>query len=301
MVVTKNVFIAVIKHGFLQFKEKMSVAIIAEIGLNHNGSIEIAKDLIKMAKECGCDYVKFQKRDIETVYTKEFLGSFRKSPWGNTQGDQKRGLEFSQSQYSDIDEYCKTIKLSWFASAWDNKSLEFLDSYSTPHNKIASAMITHCDFLKAVADRKKHTFISTGMATMKIIEDAVDIFARRGCPYTLMHSTSAYPCPDEETNVQMVRVLLDRFGPPVGYSGHEVGLLPSIVAVVCGASVIERHITLDRAMYGSDQSASLERRGLELLVKECRGVNSTLGDGRKSIKDIEQGIAKKLRYWEEEN
>ena len=278
----------------------MSVEIIAEVGINANGSVELAKDLILMAKECGCDYVKFQKRDIETVYTKEFLDSPRKSPWGETQRDQKAGLELGRVQYDAIDSYCSELQIKWFASAWDLKSLEFLDCYSPAYHKIASAMITHCDFLKEVADRKKHTFISTGMATMKIIEDAVDIFARRGCPYTLMHSTSAYPCPDEETNVQMVRTLLNRFGPPVGYSGHEVGLLPSIVAVVLGATVIERHITLDRASYGSDQAASLERRGLELLVKECKGVTYCIGDGRKSIKEIEQGIAKKLRYWEEE-
>ena len=278
----------------------MSVEIIAEIGINHNGSIEIAKDLIKMAKECGCDYVKFQKRDIETVYSKEFLDYPRYSPWGGTQRDQKKGLEFNRPDYQAISEFCKTLGMPWFASAWDLLSLEFLDEFNCPHNKIASAMITHCDFLKAVAERKKHTFISTGMSTMKMIEDVVDIFARRGCPYTLMHSTSAYPCPDEECNVEMVRKLIDRFGNPIGYSGHEVGLLPSIVAVVLGATTIERHISLDRAMYGSDQAASLERRGLELLVKECRGVYATLGDGRKSIKDIEQGIAKKLRYWEEE-
>jgi len=252
-----------------------------------------------MAKECGCDYAKFQKRDITTVYTQEFLDSRRKSPWGDTQRAQKEGLEFGYSEYLVIDSYCKEIGLPWFASAWDLKSLEFLDQFQCPHNKIASAMITHCDFLKAVAERKKHTFISTGMATMKIIEDAVDIFARKGCSYTLMHSTSAYPCPDEETNVQMVRVLFDRFGPPIGYSGHEVGLLPSIVAVVLGATVIERHVSVDRAMYGSDQAASLEKRGLELLIKECRGVGPTLGGVRKSIKDIEQDVARKLRYWEE--
>ena len=278
----------------------MSVEIIAEIGINANGSVELAKELIKMAKECGCDYVKFQKRDIETVYTKEFLNQPRKSPWGDTNHAQKHGLEFGRPDYQDINQFCKDIGLPWFASAWDIKSLSFLDEFNCPHQKVASAMITHCDFLKAVAERKNHTFISTGMSTMKMIEDVVDIFARKGCPYTLMHSTSAYPCPDEETNVGMVRRLIDRFGGPVGYSGHEVGLLPSIVAVVLGATVVERHITLDRAMYGSDQAASLERRGLELLVKECKGVVQTLGDGRKSIKDIEQGIAKKLRYWEEE-
>lgn len=276
----------------------MNVQIIAEIGINHNASLETAKNLIKMARECGCDYVKFQKRDIETVYTKEFLDSPRKSPWGTTQRDQKRGLEFGKTDYQEIDLCCKEIGLGWFASAWDKKSLEFLDEFDCPHQKVASAMITNQSFLKAVAERKTHTFISTGMSTMKIVEDAVDIFAREGCPYTLMHSVSAYPCADEECNVKMVRVLIDRFGEPIGYSGHEVGLLPSIVAVVLGASSIERHISLDRASYGSDQAASLERRGLELLVKECKGVQAVMGNGRKSIVKIEQGVAKKLRYFE---
>jgi N-acetylneuraminate synthase len=175
-----------------------------------------------------------------------------------------------------------------------------LDQYDCPHQKVASAMITHSDFLRAVAERKKHTFISTGMSTIRIIEDAVDVFARHGTPYTLMHSTSAYPTPDEETNVQMVRILIDRFGKPVGYSGHEVGLLPSLVAVVLGAEVIERHITISRSIYGSDQSASLERRGLELLVRDCKSIKSVIGNGRKSINEIEKEVAKKLRYWQEE-
>lgn len=277
----------------------MPITIIAELGINHNGNLSLAKDLIRMSKDAGADLVKFQKRDIPTVYSKEFLDSPRKSPWGTTQRDQKQGLEFGEDQYLEIDCFCSEIGIPWFASAWDIKSLEFLDQFNLPHNKVASAMATHCDFLKAVADRKKHTFISTGMCTTSDIEKAVDIFQRRGCSYTLMHCVAAYPCPDEETNVKMVQELIKRFGEPVGYSGHEVGLLPSIVAVVLGATVIERHITLDRAMYGSDQAASLERRGLELLCKECRGVLSTYGDGRKSINDIEQGVARKLRYWEE--
>jgi N-acetylneuraminate synthase len=275
------------------------ITIIAELGINHNGSLDIAKALIDMAKGCGCDLVKFQKRTIDIVYSKEFLDSPRKSPWGINTRQQKKGLEFNKEQYDEIDKYSKELNIPWFASAWDIKSLEFLDRYNCPHQKVASAMATHIEFLKAIAERKKHTFISTGMCTMKMIEEAVDIFARRGCKYTLMHSTSVYPCPDEDTNIGMVRKLIERFGEPVGYSGHEVGLLPSIVAVVLGATAIERHITLDRAMYGSDQPASVEKRGLELLVKECRGVQVTLGDGRKSIKEIEQGIAKKLRYWEE--
>ena len=265
---------------------------------NHNGNMEIARNLMKMAKECGCDYVKFQKRDINTVYTQEFLDSYRQSPWGTTQRAQKEALEFGRLQYDEINDYSKEIALPWFASAWDLKSLEFLDQYDLSHHKIASAMITHHDFLKAVAQHRKHTFISTGIATMKIIEEAVDIFARQGCSYTLMHSVSRYPCPDEETNIGTIKRLIDRFGEPVGYSGHEVGLLPSIVAVVLGASVIERHITLDRAMYGSDQAASLERRGLELLCKECKGIKELWGNGRKTIGAIEREVARKLRYWE---
>jgi N-acetylneuraminate synthase len=277
----------------------MSVEIIAEIGINHNGSLEIAKDLMRMAKECGCDFIKWQKRDIETVYSKAVLDSPRNSPWGTTTREQKQGLEFGMGQYDEIDRYSKEIGLPWFASAWDENSLIFLDYYDCPHQKVASAMATHCDFLKAVADRKKHTFISTGMCTMQDIERTVDIFQRRGCPYTLLHCVASYPCEDRETNLLMIKTLLERFGPPVGYSSHDVGVGPSIIAVVLGATVIEKHITLDRASYGSDQAASMERKGLEYLVKECRAVASCMGDGRKSIKEIEQGVAKKLRYWEE--
>lgn len=278
----------------------MKVEIIAEVGINHNGSIEVARDLMKMAKECGCDYVKFQKRTIDIVYTQEFLDSYRQSPWGSTQRVQKQALEFGQLQYDEIDDYSRELGLPWFASAWDIKSLEFLDSYRLPHHKIASAMITKQDFLKAVAERNIHTFISTGISTMKIIEDAVDIFARAGALYTLMHSTSLYPCPDEEVHLEMIQILLKRFGPPIGYSNHSPGILTSLVAVTQGATVIEAHITLDRSSYGSDQASSLEKRGLELLVKECKGISVCFGDGRKMIKDAEQEVAKKLRYWKEE-
>ena len=276
------------------------IEIIAEIGINHNGSIEIAKELIKMAKECGCDYVKFQKRDIETVYSEVFLREPRKSPWGTTQGDQKRGLEFGKGEYDLINQYCRDEKMPWFASAWDIPSINFLDEYNLPHNKIASAMITHCDFLKAVAERKKHTFISTGMSTMKMIEDVVDIFARKGTPYTLMHSTSLYPCPDGDAHLEMIQILLNRFGPPIGYSNHCPGILTPTLAVDQGATVIEVHITLDRTLYGSDQSSSFERPGLERIVKDCRGVEICYGDGRKMINEAEQEVAKKLRYWREE-
>jgi N-acetylneuraminate synthase len=278
----------------------MTVQVIGEVGINANGDIGLAQELIDMAKECGCDYIKFQKRTIDLVYSKEVLDSPRKSPWGTTTRQQKEGLEFGKDEYDLIDEYCKKIKLPWFASAWDIKSLEFLDQYDCPHQKVASAMITHSDFLRAVAERKKHTFISTGMSTIRIIEDAVDIFARHGTPYTLMHSVSAYPCHDGDCNVEMVRVLIDRFGKPIGYSGHEIGLAPSLIAVALGAEVIERHITINRSIYGSDQSASLERRGLELLVRDCKSVKAIMGNGRKSINDIEKEVARKLRYWKEE-
>lgn len=276
------------------------VVVIAEAGINCNGDIGIAKELIDMAKECGCDYIKFQKREVELVYPKELLDTPRKSPWGATTRQQKMGLEFGKEEYDLIDEYCKQIEIPWFASAWDFKSLEFLDQYNCPYNKIASAMITHTDFLKAVADRKKDTLISTGMATMKIIEDAVDIFARKGCPYTLMHSVSTYPCSDEDTNIGMITKLIERFGKPIGYSGHEEGLLPSLLAVAFGASVIERHITLSRSLYGSDQSASLEKHGLELLVRDCKLIQTYIGNGRKFISDKEQEVSKKLRYWRED-
>ena len=275
------------------------VQIIGEVGINANGDLDLAKQLIDMAKECGVDLIKFQKRDIETVYSKKVLDSQRNSPWGTTTREQKMGLEFGREDYDIIDIYCKDKGIPWFASAWDVKSLEFLDKYDLPHHKIASAMITHHDFLKEVASRKKHTFISTGMATMMIIEQAVDIFARMGTPYTLMHSVSAYPCPDEECNIGMIPKLLERFSGPVGYSGHEEGLLPSILAVAFGASVIERHITLSRSMYGSDQSASLEKHGLEILVRDCRLVKTYIGNGRKAIGNIEQEVARKLRYWRE--
>ncbi len=282
----------------LQERREM-IEIIAEVGINHNGDVGLAIDLIDMAKQCGCDYVKFQKRDIETVYSSKILDSPRNSPWGTTTRDQKIGLEFGKNEYDLIDEYCKKVKLPWFASAWDIKSLEFLDQYDLPHNKIASAMITYCDFLKAVAERKKHTFISTGMATWMVIDKAVDIFSQRGCTYTLMHSVSVYPCLDKDTNLLAIKKLLERYGPPVGYSSHDTGVGPSIIAVVLGGTVIEKHITIDRASYGSDQSASLERKGLEYLVKECRNVANCMGDGRKSIGEIEASVAKKLRYWEE--
>lgn len=273
--------------------------IIAEIGINHNGDIEIAKKLIDTAKTCGCNAVKFQKRDIDVVYTKEFLNLPRESPWGDTQRVQKEGLEFGKEQYDLIDAYCKEKEIVWFASAWDINSQEFLRQYDLPYNKVASAMLTHKKLLEMVAEEKKHTFISCGMSDLEIIDRAVDIFTKYQCPYTIMHCVSTYPSEDEECNMLAINTIKDKYKCDVGYSGHERGILPSILAVMLGANVLERHITLDRTMYGSDQAASLEKRGLELLVRDARRVSDILGDGKKNLTEKEITIAKKLRYHEE--
>ena len=275
------------------------VFIIAEIGINHNGDIEIAKQLIDMAKDAGCDAVKFQKRTIDIVYSKEYLDSPRESPWGTTQREQKEGLEFGKEEYDIIDAYCKEKGIDWFASAWDIESQKFLRQYELKYNKVASAMLTHTDFLKAAAEERKNTFISTGMSTYEDIDVAVDIFKANNCPFTLMHCVSVYPADDNELNLLGILELQRRYNSDVGYSGHEVSVLPSVLAVMLGAVAIERHITLDRAMYGSDQSASLERRGLEYVVRDVRRLTTILGDGEKKMLDKEREVAQKLRYFRE--
>ena len=276
----------------------MKIYIIAEIGINHNGSLPTAFKLIEMAKSAGCDAVKFQKRDVETVYSKKTLDSPRESPWGKTTRDQKVGLEFGFSEYKEIDSFCKKNEIDWFASAWDEKSQEFLKQFDLPHNKIASAMVTKLDFLEVVAREKKHTFVSTGMTTLNQIRTAVDVFKKHDCPITLLHTVSIYPCPEEDLNLRMITTLKKEFNLPVGYSGHEVSPIPSIIAVSLGAIAIERHITLDRSMYGTDQSASLEKRGVEQLVAGVRTFEKVIGDGKKIFSTQENEIARKLRYWE---
>ncbi len=272
------------------------VFIIAEIGINHNGSIDIAKKLIDVAVDTGCDAVKFQKRNIDKVYTKEILDSPRESPWGNTTRAQKLGLEFSLEQYKIIDKYCKEKKITWYVSCWDVGSQIEMRRFKTKYNKIASAMLTHEKLLRAVAEEGKHTFISTGMSTIKQIENAVKIFQDNKCPFELMHSHSAYPMKDEEANLRVILTLKKKFKCNVGYSGHEVGAYDiCIPAVVLGATSIERHITLDRSMYGSDQAASLEPEGLRRLVRDIRQIDAILGDGEKRIWDSEIPAMKKLR------
>ncbi len=274
--------------------------VIAEIGINHNGNIDIAKKLIDMAKDCGADAVKFQKRTIDIVYTEGMLAGYRKSPWGTTQREQKEGLEFGETEYDEIDSYCKEKGIMWSASAWDIESQKFLRKYELPFNKVASAMLTHIEMMELIAEEKRHTFISTGMSSFEDIDRAVDIFRKAGCPFTLLHCVSLYPCMDEWCNLKMIETLKKRYDCPVGYSGHENGVLPSVLAVTLGAVAVERHITLDRSMYGSDQSASLERKGLELMIRDSRLVKRMLGTGEKTIIPEEEKVAYKLRYFKDQ-
>jgi len=273
----------------------MSIFIIAEIGINHNGSVEIAKQLIDVAKDAGADAVKFQKRTIDLVYTKEMLDSPRQSPWGTTQRAQKEGLEFGIKEYNEIDAYCKEKGIEWFASAWDLESKKFLRQFDCKYNKIASAMIVYEDLLKEVASEKKHTFISTGMTEVKQIDCAVEIFKNAGCPFELMHCVSTYPMEDEDANLNRINTLRDRYKCNVGYSGHEVGLAVSYAAAALGITSLERHITLDRAMYGSDQAASVEPNGLRQLIGAVRKIEKAMGNGNMIMNSKEIPIAKKLR------
>ena len=273
----------------------MSIFIIAEIGINHNGDIGIAKDLINVACEAGADAVKFQKRTIDLVYTKEMLDGSRESPWGTTQREQKEGLEFGKKEYQEINDYCKEKGVAWFASAWDLKSQNFLQQFDLQYNKIASAMLVYEDLLKMVAAEGKHTFISTGLSILDDIDKAVKIFKDNNCPFELMHCVSTYPMKDEDANLKMIDNLRDRYGCDVGYSGHEVGLAVSYAAAALGITSLERHITLDRAMYGSDQSASVEPAGYKMLVGGVRKIEKAIGDGEKRILKAEVSIAQKLR------
>ena len=273
----------------------MSIFIIAEIGINHNGDLGITKDLIKVAKEAGCDAVKFQKRTLEKVYTQEELNKHRESPWGTTNRQQKEGLEFGQQEFEQIDSYCKKLGIEWFASAWDVESQNFLKQFDLKYNKIASAMMVDSDLLRIVAAEGRHTFISTGMSTLEEIDCAVEIFKKSGCPFEVMHCVSTYPMEDTDANLNCISTLRDRYSCDVGYSGHEVGLAVSYAAAALGISSLERHITLDRAMYGSDQSASIEPAALRSLVGAVRKIEQAMGDGKKYVLDSEVPIAKKLR------
>ena len=274
----------------------MTIFIVAEIGINHNGEMSICKELIDVAAEAGCDAVKFQKRAVEKVYTKELLDSPRKSPWRKTQTQQKNGLEFGKKDYDFINNFCKEKKILWSASAWDIDSQYFLRNYSLKFNKVASAMLGNKPLLREIASEGIKTFISTGMSTIEEIDEAVNIFKQKNCKFELMHCNSSYPMNEKEANLKCIPMLRKRYSCDVGYSGHESSLLKvSIVAVTLGATSLERHITLDRAMYGSDQAASISASTLKAFVESVRAVNSILGDGKKIITEAEKSVRKKLR------
>lgn len=267
--------------------------IIAEIGINHNGSLKLAKSLIDMAVECGCDAVKFQKRTIELVYSPEELAKERISVFGNTNGDLKRGLEFGEEEYKEIDEYCKKKGIMWFASCWDKKSVDFIEKFNPPCYKIASALLTNDDLLLYTKSKGKPILLSTGMSTMEEIEHAVKLLGEDNL--IIYHCTSTYPSNNDEQNLNVIKTFKEKFNCPIGFSGHERGLAPTLISVVLGACSVERHITLDRTNWGSDQAASLEFNGLKHLVRDIRSVPQMLGDGVKVVYGSEIPIKEKLR------
>ncbi len=271
------------------------IFVTAEIGINHNGNLDLAKRLIDWAVKCDCDAVKFQKRTVEKVYSQEELDKYRESPWGTTNREQKMGLEFGKEEYDVIDRYCKEKGIEWYASAWDPESQEFLRQYDLKYNKIASAMLTNDEILNMVADEGKYTFIGTGMSTWEEIDHAVDVFRKKDCPFELMHCNSTYPMSNADANLSLIPVIMEKYGCKVGYSGHETGRTVSYAAACLGASSIERHITLNRAMYGSDQAASLSVQDLERLMNDIRQIPVIMGEPVKTVTDGELTIRKKLR------
>ena len=270
--------------------------LIAEIGINHNGSIDITKKLIDEAKNSGFDAVKFQKRDIDLVYSREILDTPRESQWGSTTREQKMGLEFEEKEYDEINEYCKKKEIIWFASPWDINSLLFLDKYNLDYQKVASAMIVDENLLVEIAKRKKYTFISTGMSKKEDIDKAIEIFRANDCSFELMHCVSTYPMNPRDANLVTIKQLKENYNCDVGYSGHENGIVVSLAALQFDISSLERHITLDRTMYGSDQAASLEPSGMKSLIESVKKYIDAIGTpSLGKILDEEVPIAKKLR------
>jgi N-acetylneuraminate synthase len=267
--------------------------VIAEIGINHNGDLAIAKLLIDVAVAAGCSAVKFQKRTVDVVYSTAELARIRESPFGTTNGELKRALEFGRDQYAEIDRYCRERSMIWFASPWDEASVDFLEGFSVPCHKIASASLTDDNLLRHVRATKKPVILSTGMSTLAQIDHAVEILGKKDL--VVLHATSTYPANYDELNLKVIPALAQRYGVPVGYSGHETGIPSSVAAVALGASVVERHLTLDRAMWGSDQAASLEPNGMTRLVRDIRLIETSFGDGLKRVFEREQPIMEKLR------
>ena len=276
----------------------LSIGLAPGVGINHNGDIELAKKLIDIAAQAGCDAVKFQKRTPEICIPEKMKTIMRDTPWGlMTYLDYKKKIEFNENEYDLIESYCKQKNIAWSASAWDIESLRFLDKYNLPFNKVASALATHIEFLKEVAKRRILTYVSVGMCGYEDIDAIVEIFRSYSCPLVLMHTVSTYPAQDKDLNLKMIQTISNKYNLPVGYSGHESSVSPSVVAASLGAVAIERHITLDRSMWGTDHSASLESSGLNQLVGAIRKVPIVLGDGVKKIIEGELEAAKKMRYW----
>jgi len=282
-----------VKVGNRVIGEDQPSYIIAEIGINHSGNIDIAKRLISVAVAAGCDAVKFQKRTVNVVYTPEELAKPRENPFGPTNGDLKYGLEFEQEEYEEIDAFCKSVKMTWFASPWDEGSVDFLERFHIPIYKIASASLTDDNLLRYVRKTGKPIILSTGMSTYDEIDHAVDVLGKNDL--VLMHATSTYPATYDELNLRAIPIMAKRYGVPIGYSGHETGIPTSVCAAALGACAIERHITLDRASWGSDQAASLEPNGITRLVRDIRLWEQAKGDGVKRVYERELPIIKKLR------
>jgi N-acetylneuraminate synthase len=267
--------------------------VIAEIGINHNGDLDTAKRLISVAVAAGCDAVKFQKRTVHVVYSPEELAKPRESPFGETNSDLKYGLEFEQEEYQEIDRYCREVKIDWYTSCWDEASVDMIAKFNVPCFKIASASLTDDNLLRHTRATGKPIILSTGMSSLEEIDHAVGVLGTRDL--ILLHACSTYPAYYEELNLRVIDLLRNRYGVPVGYSGHETGLPSSVAAVALGACIIERHITLDRSMWGSDQAASLEPNGINRLVRDIRLIEKSMGDGVKRVLEREQPIIKKLR------
>jgi N-acetylneuraminate synthase len=267
--------------------------VVAEIGINHNGDLDLARRLVAAAAGAGCDAVKFQKRTVDVVYSEEELARPRESPFGDTNGALKHGLEFGEEEFRAIDEYCKVLGIEWFASCWDEASVDFLEAFEPPCYKIASASLTDDALLRHHRGYGRPIILSTGMSDLDEIDHAVDVLGTDDL--ILLHATSTYPSELGELNLRVITALRERYGVPVGYSGHEVGLSTTLAAHVLGACMLERHITLDRAMWGSDQAASVEPLGFQRIVRDVRAIESALGDGKKVVYESEIPVRDKLR------
>ena len=283
----------VVKIGKYNVGDLSHCFIIAEIGINHNGDINLAKKLIKMAHDLGADAVKFQKRTVDVVYTQHELEMERPNPFGNTNGDLKRGLEFGSDEYRKIDEYCKSLSIMWFASCWDEESVDFIEQFNPPCHKIASACLTNDKLISYIKNKGRPILLATGMSTQEQIDHAVDILGQDNL--VLMHCTSTYPSSEAELNLNVIPNYIEKYKCPIGYSGHEKGVFPSVLAASMGACAIERHITTDRTLWGSDHPASLEPEGLRRLIRDIRLLNTIKGDGKKVVYESELPIIKKLR------